>query len=59
MDTLSVGQIRPFEHALYGKLETTYSSLLEQIKAEKKLTEEIENKIKEVIELTVHEVVVS
>lgn len=59
LDVLSVQQIKPFEHTLYQKLETTYSPLMEQIRTEKKLTEEIEASIKEVIELTVKETAVA
>lgn len=55
LDTLAVQQIRPFEQALYEKLDTTYTSLMQDIVHQKKLTDEIEATIKEVIEVTVKE----
>ena len=54
-DTLEVDQVRPFEEALYDKLDTTHKDLSDKIIADKKLTDEIEEGIKTVIQETVAE----
>lgn len=51
-----MAQIRPFEYALYEKLQTTYSSFMQKIRTEKKLTDEIEVQIKQIIDVTVKEI---
>jgi F-type H+/Na+-transporting ATPase subunit alpha len=55
LDKLPVEHVLPFEAALYNKLDTTYESLAQSIKSVKKLTDEIEAQMKEVIEQTVSE----
>lgn len=59
LDSLEVAQIRPFEKALYEKLDTTHKSLVDLIGTQKKLTDEIESSMKEIIEMTVQEIAVS
>jgi F0F1-type ATP synthase alpha subunit len=41
-DTLEVAQVKPFEVALYDKLDTTHKGLTDMIVSDKKLTDEIE-----------------
>lgn len=55
LDTLPVEKILPFESSLYEKLNTTSRSLIDKIVAEKNLTEEIEEEIKQVVEDAVTE----
>jgi F-type H+-transporting ATPase subunit alpha len=56
LDTLPVESVPMFELELYNKLDTVFADLVTMIKRDKKLTEEIETKIKEVIDLTIVEV---
>lgn len=56
LDSLEVEQIRPFEHSLYEKLDTTYGSLQQTILDQKKLTEEIEAEMSKIIKETALEV---
>ncbi len=56
LDTMDVAKIRIFENTLYDKIETSYASLAKDIRDQKKLTDEIEEKIKELIDHTVQEV---
>ncbi len=56
LDTMDVSKIRIFENTLYDKIETSYASLAKDIRDQKKLTDEIEEKIKELIDHTVQEV---
>jgi F-type H+-transporting ATPase subunit alpha len=56
LDTMDVTKIRIFENTLYDKIETSYASLAKDIRDQKKLTDEIEEKIKELIDHTVQEV---
>lgn len=53
---MDVAKIRIFENTLYDKIETSYASLAKDIRDQKKLTDEIEEKIKELIDHTVQEV---
>lgn len=46
LDTIPVSSIRSFEQKLYDKLDTTFSDLSDKILSEKKLTDEIEERIK-------------
>ena len=52
---LELEQISIFEQKIYEKLDTTYKTLADDIKLEKNLTDEIENKIKELIKETLDE----
>ena len=55
LDTLDVEKVLPFEAELYAKLDTTYSGLADMIKSVKKLNDDIEGQMKEIIERTVAE----
>lgn len=55
LDTLPVESVGAFEQSLYNKLDTIYESLAMSIKSVKKLSDEIESQMKEVIEQTVSE----
>lgn len=55
LDSLEVSNILPFENALYEKLDTTHSALQEKILTEKKLSDDIEEGMKKVIEETAAE----
>jgi F-type H+-transporting ATPase subunit alpha len=55
LDTLEVAQVKPFEVALYDKLDTTHKSLADMIISDKKLTDEIEQWIITVVEETIAE----
>jgi len=52
---LPVEEIRNFEKKLYEKMDTTWKDLAEEIKQEKNLTEEIEEKMKQLIKETLDE----
>ncbi len=56
LDEIEVSKIRKFEEVLYDKMDTTYKSLFDKIVEEKKLTEEIENQMKECIQETIKEI---
>ena len=56
-DDLRVDQIKTFENTLYDKLDTTHKDLTDMIIADKKLTDEIEEGMKNVIQETVSELV--
>ncbi len=56
LDTLPIEAIKPFENALYEKLDTTFKWLQDTIVSDKKLTDEIEDGMKKIIEETVNEV---
>ena len=58
LDQVELSDIATFEQKLYDKLDTTHTSLSDQILSEKKLTESIENQMKELIENVVDEMVV-
>jgi F-type H+/Na+-transporting ATPase subunit alpha len=55
-DELEVDQIWAFEAALYEKLDTTYKSLQDEIVATPKLTDEVEEQMRKVIQEAVSEV---
>ncbi len=50
LDTISIADVAMYEQKLYDKLDTTYKSLSEQILLERKLSEEIEEKIKMLVQ---------
>ena len=56
LDSLELEKIGEFEQTLYQKLDTSYSSLLETIVSEKKLSDEIEASMKAIIDEVVQEV---
>jgi F-type H+-transporting ATPase subunit alpha len=56
LDDVEVNQILPFEAAVYNKLDTTYEALATQIKDEKKLSEDIEEGMKKIIDEAIAEV---
>lgn len=55
LDSLKLEQIAVFEKSLYEKLDTLYTWLLEKIVTEKKLTEDIEQEMKKVVEENIAE----
>lgn len=46
LDTIEVSQVPVYEQKLYDKLDTTYTSLSDQILSEKKLSDDVEAQIK-------------
>ena len=58
LDKLMTGDIRKYEKELYNKLDTTHQALRDAIATEKKLTEQIEADIKQLVEWTAQEVAV-
>lgn len=50
LDTVSITDVVTYEQKLYDKLDTTYKSLSEQILSERKLSEDIEEKIKVLVQ---------
>ena len=56
LDSLELEKIGEFEQTLYQKLDTSYSSLLETIVSEKKLSDEVEASMKAIIDEVVQEV---
>lgn len=57
LDTIELSDIATFEQKLYDKLDTTHSSLSESILSGRKLTDEIEAGIKELVQDVVDEIV--
>ena len=57
LDQIELSDIATFEQKLYDKLDTTHTSLSDQILSEKKLTEDIESQMKELIQDVVDEMV--
>ncbi len=55
LDKIQTSDIWAFEEDIYESLRTTYSSLITQIEADKKLTEKIEERIKEFLTVSVTE----
>ncbi len=58
LDKLMTADIRKYEKELYNKLDTTHQALRDAIATEKKLTEQIETDIKQLVEWTAQEVAV-
>lgn len=58
LDKLKTSDVRAYEKELYNKLDTTHQSLRDAIATEKKLTEQIEADIKQLVEWTAQEVAV-
>lgn len=56
LDALPVEEIQKFEAALYEKLATSYVSLADEIRTDKKLTESIEEQMKKLVTLTAEEI---
>jgi len=56
LKNLKLEQIHTFEEKIYEKMDTTYTALAEEIKNEKNLTKEIEDKIKIIINETLDEI---
>lgn len=50
LDTVSITDVILYEQKIYDKLDTTYKSLSEQILSERKLSEDIEEKIKVLVQ---------
>ena len=55
LDSIDISDIATFEQNLYNKLDTTHTTLSEKILSEKKLTEDIEHGMKELITNVVDE----
>ena len=55
LDVIAVSNVASFEQSLYDKMDTTYKGLAEAIEKEKQLTDDIEKKMKEVINSVVEE----
>lgn len=56
LDTLEVDEIIPFEEALYEKLSSTYTELSSKIISEGKLTDEIEESMKSLVDEALAEI---
>lgn len=56
LDKLALPQIKKFEQWLYDKLDSTYQALRDSIASEKKLTEQIEADMKNLIQETTEEI---
>ena len=57
IDQIELSDIATFEQKLYDKLDTTHTSLSDKILSDRKLTEEIETQMKELIQDVVNEMV--
>ncbi|AKH32744.1 ATP synthase subunit alpha [candidate division SR1 bacterium Aalborg_AAW-1] len=57
IDQIELSDIATFEQKLYDKLDTTHTSLSDKILSDRKLTEEIETQMKELIQDVVDEMV--
>ncbi len=55
LDTIALSDIATFEQKLYDKLDTTHKSLSDEILAGRKLTDEIESQMKELVQDVVDE----
>ena len=55
LETIAVSDVGAFEKSIVDKLETTHSDLKDAIIKEKALTDDIENQIKELIQIVIQE----